>query len=140
MPTTFDHQEGDEEEGEDDYEDGEGGDGDNDNEGYDDDGEPDEISFEYLQKHGEYLLIDSPFIKHLSEIHPVSAIQELTQRMGWEMPEFKIAFQCGPPMMQLFIYQVTTICTDTSKSLLSGGQNTFELIMVGKVTMVGRSV
>ena len=69
---------------------------------------PEAITFEYLQEKSEYLLIDKGFVKHLSELNPISALHELTQKLGWQMPNMKVAFECGPPMMKMFIFKVNT--------------------------------
>ena len=72
---------------------------------------PEEITFEYLQEKSEYLLIDKGFVKHLSELNPISALHELTQKLGWQMPNMKVAFECGPPMMKMFIFKVNDSIT-----------------------------
>ena len=51
-------------------------------------------------------LIDKKFIEHLAEMHPVSALHEFCQRMDWPAPNFFQAFECGPPMMRLYIFKV----------------------------------
>jgi len=50
-------------------------------------------------------LIDKKFIEHLAEMHPVSALHEFCQRMDWPAPNFFQAFECGPPMMRLYIFK-----------------------------------
>ena len=54
-------------------------------------------------------LIDKKFIEHLAEMHPVSALHEFCQRMDWPAPNFFQAFECGPPMMRLYIFKVSVI-------------------------------
>ena len=54
-------------------------------------------------------LIDKKFIEHLAEMHPVSALHEFCQRMDWPAPNFFQAFECGPPMMRLYIFKVSDI-------------------------------
>ena len=57
-------------------------------------------------------LIDKKFIEHLAEMHPVSALHEFCQRMDWPAPNFFQAFECGPPMMRLYIFKVCTkVCS-----------------------------
>ena len=57
-------------------------------------------------KQSPHLMLDSKFLSHLAEMHPVSALNELSHRMNWATPNFSIAFECGPPMSKMYIFKV----------------------------------
>ena len=69
--------------------------------------EPDKgsLTLEYV-KQSPRLMIDSKFLAHLAEMHPVSALNELSHRLNWSTPNFSIAFECGPPMAKMYIFKV----------------------------------
>ena len=51
-------------------------------------------------------MLDSKFLAHLAEMHPVSALNELSHKLNWPTPNFSIAFECGPPMSKMYIFKV----------------------------------
>ena len=51
-------------------------------------------------------MLDSKFLAHLAEMHPVSALNELSHKLNWATPNFSIAFECGPPMSKMYIFKV----------------------------------
>ena len=50
-------------------------------------------------------MIDTKFLQHLAEMHPVSALHELTHRLGWPGPNLTLAFDCGPPFAKMYIFK-----------------------------------
>ena len=50
-------------------------------------------------------MIDTKFLQHLAEMHPVSALHELTHRLGWPGPNITLAFDCGPPFAKMYIFK-----------------------------------
>lgn len=62
------------------------------------------LSLDFIQQ-CPHQIIDTKFLQHLSEMHPVSALHELTHRLGWPGPNITQAFECGPPFAKLYIYK-----------------------------------
>ena len=56
-------------------------------------------------KQSPHQVIDTKFLQHLSEMHPVSALHELTHRLGWPGPNITLAFDCGPPFAKMYIFK-----------------------------------
>ena len=50
-------------------------------------------------------MVDTKFLQHLAEMHPVSALHELTHRLGWPGPNITLAFDCGPPFAKMYIFK-----------------------------------
>ena len=67
--------------------------------------EKDPLTLDYL-KQSSRLMLDSKFLAHLAEMHPVSALNELSHKLNWATPNFSIAFECGPPMSKMYIFKV----------------------------------
>ena len=67
--------------------------------------ETESLTLDYV-KQSPHLMIDSKFLAHLAEMHPVSALNELSHRLNWSTPNFSIAFECGPPMSKMYIFKV----------------------------------
>jgi hypothetical protein len=65
----------------------------------------DSLTLDYV-KQSPRLMIDSKFLAHLAEMHPVSGLNELSHRLSWPTPNFSIAFECGPPMAKMYIFKV----------------------------------
>ena len=63
------------------------------------------LSIDFI-KQSPHLMLDSKFLSHLAEMHPVSALNELSHKMNWPTPNFSIAFECGPPMSKMYIFKV----------------------------------
>lgn len=82
-----------------------------------------EITLEFLQQRCVHQLLDKQFMKHLSEINPISALHEITQKLGWTLPNMKVAFECGPPLNKMYIFKAVvngqeyqpTIAVDNKK-------------------------
>ena len=56
-------------------------------------------------KQSPHQMIDTKFLHHLAEMHPVSALHELTHRLGWPGPNITLAFDCGPPFAKMYIFK-----------------------------------
>ena len=54
---------------------------------------------------GANIILDTKFLQHLAEMHPVSALHELTHRLGWPGPNITLAFDCGPPFAKMYIFK-----------------------------------
>ncbi len=51
-------------------------------------------------------LLDRRLCTHLSEMHPTSALHELSTRLDWAPPNMSLAFECGPPLDRRYIFKV----------------------------------
>ena len=56
-------------------------------------------------KQSPHQILDTKFLQHLAEMHPVSALHELTHRLGWPGPHITLAFDCGPPFAKMYIFK-----------------------------------
>jgi hypothetical protein len=62
------------------------------------------LTIDYI-KQSPHQIIDTKFLQHLAEMHPVSALHELTHRLGWPGPNITLAFDCGPPFAKMYIFK-----------------------------------
>ena len=62
------------------------------------------LTIDYL-KQSPHQIVDTKFLQHLAEMHPVSALHELTHRLGWPGPNITLAFDCGPPFAKMYIFK-----------------------------------
>ena len=62
------------------------------------------LTIDYI-KQSPHQILDTKFLQHLAEMHPVSALHELTHRLGWPGPNITLAFDCGPPFAKMYIFK-----------------------------------
>ena len=62
------------------------------------------LTIDFL-KQSPHQILDTKFLQHLAEMHPVSALHELTHRLGWPGPNITLAFDCGPPFAKMYIFK-----------------------------------
>jgi len=58
-------------------------------------------------KSGDVLTMTA--LKDITEKHPVSALMELATKRHWGPPNFKQAFECGPPHKKQYIFKVSCV-------------------------------